>query len=139
MHNQHYQLLGYCMGTEKPTVFLSWVSRVWVWYLILAHCITPCTCTAVSRFFTGILYNTGEPCIFILFFHRQSLGFFEFFVVAHDRGARVAHRLAVEYPTAVKNMMLLDICPTLMMYESSDMAFVRSTLSSLLHFQLEHA
>jgi haloacetate dehalogenase len=53
----------------------------------------------------------------------KSFGFSEFFLVAHDRGARVAHRLAVDHPVAVKKMMLLDICPTLLMYESTDMRF----------------
>jgi haloacetate dehalogenase len=56
--------------------------------------------------------------------YRKSFGFSEFFLVAHDRGARVAHRLAVDHPGVVKKMMLLDICPTLMMYESTDMTFV---------------
>lgn len=60
---------------------------------------------------------------------RKSFGFSEFFLVAHDRGARVSHRLALDYPGVVKKMMLLDICPTLAMYESTDMKFVSSTLS----------
>jgi pimeloyl-ACP methyl ester carboxylesterase len=59
---------------------------------------------------------------------RKSFGFSEFFLVAHDRGARVAHRLAMDHPLAVKKMMLLDICPTLLMYESTDMRFVCSTI-----------
>ncbi|KZP26605.1 alpha/beta hydrolase fold protein [Athelia psychrophila] len=53
----------------------------------------------------------------------KSFGFDEFYLVAHDRGARVAHRLAVECPKAVKKMMLLDICPTLFMYETTNMKF----------------
>jgi haloacetate dehalogenase len=40
------------------------------------------------------------------------LGFERFALVGHDRGARVAHRLAVDYPQAVKNLTVLDIVPT---------------------------
>lgn len=53
----------------------------------------------------------------------QALGHAVFFVCAHDRGARVAHRLALDHPAAVKKLMLLDISPTLTMYEATDMRF----------------
>jgi haloacetate dehalogenase len=42
----------------------------------------------------------------------SALGFERFALVGHDRGARVAHRLAVDYPGAVKNLTVLDIVPT---------------------------
>jgi haloacetate dehalogenase len=54
------------------------------------------------------------------------LGFSKFLLVAHDRGARVAHRLAADYPDAVQKLTVLDICPTLAMYEKTDMAFARA-------------
>lgn len=50
-------------------------------------------------------------------------GFERFMVCAHDRGARVAHRMALDHPRAVERMMLLDIAPTLAMYEKTDRAF----------------
>jgi haloacetate dehalogenase len=50
-------------------------------------------------------------------------GFDQFQVLAHDRGARVAHRLAADHPQAVQRMMLLDIAPTLAMYENTSVAF----------------
>lgn len=53
----------------------------------------------------------------------RSLGHGAFSVVGHDRGARVAHRLATEHANAVSKLMMLDICPTLAMYEQSSMAF----------------
>lgn len=53
----------------------------------------------------------------------HSRGFEQFQVLAHDRGARVAHRLAADHPTAVQRMMLLDIAPTLGMYEHTSQAF----------------
>jgi len=43
--------------------------------------------------------------------------------VAHDRGARVAHRLAMDHAPCVQRMVLLDIAPTLAMYEQTSMDF----------------
>lgn len=56
----------------------------------------------------------------------KSLGFDSFDVLAHDRGARVAHRMALDHPNAVKRMVLLDIAPTLAMYEQASDAFARA-------------
>jgi haloacetate dehalogenase len=53
----------------------------------------------------------------------QHYGFEHFAVLAHDRGARVAHRLALDHPGRVECMMLLDIAPTLAMYENTTQAF----------------
>jgi haloacetate dehalogenase len=50
-------------------------------------------------------------------------GFDAFDVVAHDRGARVAHRLAIDYPTRVLSLAVLDIVPTLEHFERTDMTF----------------
>jgi haloacetate dehalogenase len=55
----------------------------------------------------------------------QFLGHERFAVLAHDRGARVAHRLALDYPQTVTQLMLLDIAPTLAMYEGTTEAFAR--------------
>jgi haloacetate dehalogenase len=55
----------------------------------------------------------------------RSLGFGRFSVCGHDRGGRVAHRLAVDHPGAVARLMLLDISPTLTMYERTTMEFAR--------------
>ena len=53
----------------------------------------------------------------------QHFGFERFGVLAHDRGGRVAHRLALDHPAAVHRMMLLDIAPTLAMYDNTTRAF----------------
>ena len=53
----------------------------------------------------------------------RQFGFDRFLVCAHDRGARVAHRMALDHPDAVERMMLLDIAPTLAMYEGTNRAF----------------
>ena len=55
----------------------------------------------------------------------QSLGHEEFFLLGHDRGGRVSHRLAVDFPESVRKLMVLDISPTLTMYENTTMEFAR--------------
>ena len=52
-----------------------------------------------------------------------ALGHTRFQVVAHDRGARVAHRLAIDHPARVQKLALLDIIPTLEHFERTDMSF----------------
>jgi haloacetate dehalogenase len=42
----------------------------------------------------------------------RQLGFGRFQLVAHDRGARVAHRLVLDHPDAVTRLAVLDIVPT---------------------------
>ncbi|EJL83910.1 putative hydrolase or acyltransferase of alpha/beta superfamily, partial [Polaromonas sp. CF318] len=56
----------------------------------------------------------------------QACGFSRFQVLAHDRGARVAHRLAADHPDAVERLMLLDIAPTLAMYGNTTDVFARA-------------
>ncbi|SAL67511.1 hydrolase [Caballeronia choica] len=53
----------------------------------------------------------------------RHFGFERFLVCAHDRGARVAHRMALDFPDAVDRLMLLDIAPTLAMYEATNREF----------------
>ena len=47
----------------------------------------------------------------------QQLGFDTFFLVGHDRGARVSHRLAKDHPQRVRKLALLDIIPTDRMFQ----------------------
>lgn len=51
------------------------------------------------------------------------LGYEEFYVVGHDRGARVSHRMALDHPQRVKKLVLLDIAPTYQMYVTADKEF----------------
>jgi haloacetate dehalogenase len=53
----------------------------------------------------------------------RGLGFDRFQLVAHDRGARVSHRLALDFPEAVQKLCVMDIVPTLEHFERTDMAF----------------
>ena len=55
-----------------------------------------------------------------------ALGFGRFLLVGHDRGARVAHRLCVDHPDRVEKVVVLDIAPTLAMYEQTTEFFARA-------------
>lgn len=53
----------------------------------------------------------------------RSLGFERFAVAGHDRGGRVAHRMALDHPAAVARLAVLDIAPTLTMYRRTNQEF----------------
>ena len=53
----------------------------------------------------------------------EALGFRQFAVVGHDRGARVAHRLTLDHPDRVTRLVMMDICPTHYMYRTTDREF----------------
>lgn len=56
----------------------------------------------------------------------SALGVGRYFVCGHDRGGRVAHRLALDHAACVRKLCVLDIAPTLDMYARTDMAFARA-------------
>src|SRR3954471_16858868 len=53
----------------------------------------------------------------------RALGFNHFAVAGHDRGGRVAHRMALDHPDAVERIAVLDIAPTATMYARTNKAF----------------
>jgi haloacetate dehalogenase len=53
----------------------------------------------------------------------RALGHQRFAVIGHDRGGRVAHRMALDYPDALTHIAVLDIAPTATMYAKADRAF----------------
>jgi haloacetate dehalogenase len=53
----------------------------------------------------------------------SQLGFETFFVAGHDRGGRVAHRMALDHPSRVKKLAVLDIVPTHRLYHDSTREF----------------
>jgi haloacetate dehalogenase len=53
----------------------------------------------------------------------RALGFARFRLAGHDRGGRVAHRLCVDHPDAVERVAVLDISPTLAMFDRTNQAF----------------
>lgn len=53
----------------------------------------------------------------------HALGHERFAVIGHDRGGRVAHRMALDHPTVVHRLAVLDIAPTATMYARTDKVF----------------
>src|SRR2546430_4881428 len=53
----------------------------------------------------------------------HALGFDRFALAAHDRGARVAHRMARDHAERIERLAVLDISPTAIMYAKTDKAF----------------
>ncbi|PYR29516.1 MAG: alpha/beta hydrolase [Acidobacteria bacterium] len=56
----------------------------------------------------------------------HSLGFDKFAVVGHDRGGRVAHRLAMDHADKVTRLATLDIVPTYDMFQHVNKEFATS-------------
>jgi haloacetate dehalogenase len=76
----------------------------------------------------GALYAKramGEDVVAVM----AELGHARFRVVAHDRGARVAYRLALDHPGHVEKLALLDILPTIEVWKN-----IRSGLTPASHW-----
>lgn len=56
----------------------------------------------------------------------RALGFEKFHIMGHDRGARVAYRMALDHPEVLDKMVLLDIVSTYDMYALSDREFSKA-------------
>jgi len=55
----------------------------------------------------------------------NQLGHNHFTVMGHDRGGRVAHRMALDHPDVVERIVVIDIAPTATMYAKTNMEFAR--------------
>ena len=53
------------------------------------------------------------------------LGFKKYYLVGHDRGARVAHRMAIDYNKNILKAIFLDIVPTNSVFELADQDLAR--------------
>ena len=56
----------------------------------------------------------------------KSVGFDSFLVAGHYRGGRVGHRMALDYPSVIEKLVVMDIAPTYTMYNTTDMDFAKS-------------
>ena len=56
----------------------------------------------------------------------ETMGHTRFGLVGHDRGGRVAHRMAADWPDHVERLCVLDIAPTREMYRDTSDAFARA-------------
>ena len=57
------------------------------------------------------------------------LGFNNYYLVGHDRGARVAHRMCLAYNKNIIKAIFLDIIPTNSVFELTNQAFSKKILS----------
>ena len=55
-----------------------------------------------------------------------ALGHRRFHLVGHDRGGRVAHRLARDHGSRVRSLAVFDISPTLRVFQNTDMPLARA-------------
>ena len=125
---------GIQAGSGPPLLLLhGFPQSHHIWHLIVPKLISKFTLVAIDLRGYGAsskpsgnehhkLYaksSMAKDCMDVM----TKLGYSEFYVCAHDRGARVAHKLCVEYPHAVQKAILLDICPTLAMYNKTDQNF----------------
>ncbi|MGJ7580000.1 alpha/beta fold hydrolase [Variovorax sp. RHLX14] len=130
-------LHGRIAGQGRPLLLLHGHPQTHV----IWHCVAP----ALAAHFTVVLmdlrgygdsgrppaeeahrnYSKREMALDALAVMRHH-GFERFQVLAHDRGARVAHRLAADHASQVERLMLLDIAPTLSMYGNTSEAFARA-------------
>ena len=56
----------------------------------------------------------------------KSLGYREFFMVGHDRGARVGRRMALDHPDKVRKLLVMDIVPAHYLYSHVTIEFVQA-------------
>ena len=61
----------------------------------------------------------ARDCVAVM----ERLGFTRFDLAGHDRGGRVAYRLALDHPERVRKLAILDILPTGEHFRRTDMAF----------------
>jgi haloacetate dehalogenase len=61
----------------------------------------------------------ARDCVAVM----ERLGFTRFDLAGHDRGGRVAYRLALDHPQRVRKLAILDILPTVEHFRRTDMAF----------------
>lgn len=65
----------------------------------------------------------GQDMIQVL----DGLGFSSFMIIGHDRGGRVAYRMALDYPERVRRCAVLDIVPTHAMWHNFTVALAMRT------------
>jgi len=128
---------GLRLGTGPPLLLLhGFPQNLNIWHLVAPQLAN--TYTTIALDLRGYGQSSKPPggenhaaysksamakdCVDVM----AHLGYEKFYVCAHDRGARVAHKMCVNYPGKVMKAMFLDIAPTLAMYNKTDFAFARA-------------
>ena len=121
-------------GTGYPLLLLhGYPQNYYMWHKI---------CDRLSKYFTVVMTDlrgygdSFKPSVTPNSIHytkrvmaqdqvevMSSLGYNKFYLVGQDRGARVAHRLTLDYPQRVSKLALLDIISTYKLYTTTDKEF----------------
>jgi haloacetate dehalogenase len=133
----HYQLAG----QGPPVVLLhGWPQTSYMWRLIMPMLAARFTLIAPDLRGYGLtdkpahgydkrtMASDMRALVHVLGFDRISL-------VGHDRGARVAHRYALDYPDEVAGAAFLDIIPTREMFRITDTTLARGFWHWFFHLQ----
>ena len=125
---------GITAGTGHPLLLLHGFPQTHhTWHLLAPQLISHFTIIAIDIRGYGASTGPGASsthaayaksvmaldCISVM----KHLGHGKFSIISHDRGARVAHKLCVDHPDKVVKCMMLDIAPTLSMYERVNQEF----------------
>lgn len=107
-----------------------------IWHLVVPHLVSQFTIVAVdirgygasTKFpkSEGHIHYAKSTMARDLKVVMEKLGHDKYYICAHDRGARVAHKLCVDFPTLVIKAIFLDISPTLLMYSKTNFEFAKS-------------
>lgn len=130
----HVEIHGIKGGSGPPLLLLHGFPQThYIWHLIAAELSTQFTIIALDLRGYGasskpsgvaqyVKSAMARDCTTVM----ETLGYSSYFICAHDRGARVAHKLLVDFPDRVKKAIFLDICPTLAMYSKTDFDFAKA-------------
>ena len=121
-------------GTGKPLLLLhGYPQNYFMWYKIADRLVQDFTVIATDLRGYGDSYAPQGKADSSNYAKRvvaqdqvevmSQLGYEEFYLVGHDRGGRVAHRLTLDYPEKVKKLAVLDIVPTYELYTTADREF----------------
>lgn len=129
------QIHGVCAGEGRPVLLLHGHPQTHVTW----HEVAPRLVQAGYRVIAGDLRGYGDSSRpsggqgHVNYSKRamaadqiavmRALGHQRFFVIGHDRGGRVAHRMALDHPDSLAGVAVLDIAPTSTMYARTDREF----------------
>jgi haloacetate dehalogenase len=131
------EIFGISSGHGPPLLLLHGFPQTHhIWHLIAPQLTSTFTVVALDlRGYGASSKPAGSPdhheyaksvmaqdCVAVM----TELGLQYFYIVAHDRGARVAHKICVDHPKNVRSAIFLDICPTLAMYTQTSFDFAKA-------------
>lgn len=133
----HAEIAGVTGGSGPPLLLLhGYPQTMAMWHRVAPRLATHFTVTAAdlrgygqsskpasdSEHSTYSKRAMAEDMVQVM----EHLGHRSFMICGHDRGGRVAHRLAADHPTLVQKIAVLDIAPTREMYRGTTEGFARA-------------